>query len=241
MSKQEFGFRAGTVGISKSKGGQSVNFGQKIRRKIKEPVNALTHFAMFLGGLVGLGLLIWKGWGTVAGVTVALIFGLSIITLYGASTLYHWVRTTPRWELVLRKFDHMSIYVLIAGTYTPVLYYGLEGVWRWAMLTTIWVLSTVGAVLKVWLVGLPRMLTAGFYLLLGWLAVIPFGQLLQTLAKPALILLVAGGISYTVGAIIYATKVLNFFPKRFGFHEIFHIFVGVGTVLHFLMIYMFVM
>lgn len=196
---------------------------------------------MFLGGLVGLGLLIWKGWGTVAGVTVALIFGLSIITLYGASTLYHWVRTTPRWELVLRKFDHMSIYVLIAGTYTPVLYYGLEGVWRWAMLTTIWVLSTVGAVLKVWLVGLPRMLTAGFYLLLGWLAVIPFGQLLQTLAKPALILLVAGGISYTVGAIIYATKVFNFFPKRFGFHEIFHIFVGVGTVLHFLMIYMFVM
>lgn len=208
---------------------------------MKEPVNALTHFVMFLAGLVGLGLLICKSWGTVAGVTVGLIFGLSIIILYGASTLYHWVRTTPKRELLLRKFDHMSIYVLIAGTYTPILYYGLEGAWRWAMLATIWALSTIGAVLKMWLVGLPRVLTAGFYLLLGWLAVIPFGQLVQTLAKPALILLVAGGLSYTVGAIIYATKIFNFFPKRFGFHEIFHIFVGMGTVLHFLMIYMFVL
>lgn len=217
-----------------------MNLVQKLFRKIKEPVNALTHFAMFLAGLVGLGLLLWKGWGTTAGVTVSLIFGLSIITLYGASTLYHWLKTTPRRELILRKFDHISIYVLIAGTYTPILYYGLEGLWRWIMLATIWGLSTVGAILKVWLVGLPRMLTAGFYLLLGWLAVIPFGQLLQTLARPAMILLVAGGAAYTVGAIIYATKIFNFAPKRFGFHEIFHIFVGLGTVLHFLMIYLFV-
>lgn len=218
-----------------------MNLVEKIRTKIKEPVNALTHFAMFIGGVVGLGLLLWKGWGTVGGVTVALIFGLSIITLYGASTLYHWVRTTPQRELLLRKFDHISIYILIAGTYTPVLYFGLEGVWRWATLITIWALSTLGAVLKVWLVGLPRMVTAGFYLLLGWLAVIPFGQLIQTLAKPALILMVAGGLAYTIGAIIYATKIFDFFPKRFGFHEIFHIFIGLGTVLHFIMIYGFVM
>lgn len=208
---------------------------------IKEPVNALTHFVMFVAGIFGLALLISKGWGSAAGVVVGLIFGLSIITLYGASTLYHWIRATPRWESLLRKFDHMSIYLLIAGTYTPVLYYGLEGVWRWAMLTTIWALSTIGAVLKVWFVDLPRILTAGFYLLLGWLAVIPFGQLVRSLAKPALILLLAGGAAYTIGAVIYATKIFNFFPKRFGFHEIFHIFVGIGTILHFLMIYLFVM
>lgn len=209
--------------------------------KIKEPVNALTHFAMFLAGLVGLVLLVYKSWGTVGGTTVALIFGLSIITLYGASTLYHWVKTTPKRELILRKFDHISIYLLIAGSYTPVLYHGLQGTWRWATLLTIWVLSVLGAVLKVWLVGLPRVITAGFYLLLGWLAVIPFTQLIQTLAKPALILLVAGGVAYTVGAIIYATKIFDFFPERFGFHEIFHIFIGLGTVLHFIMVYGFVM
>lgn len=209
--------------------------------KIKEPVNALTHFAMFLFGVVGLGLLIWRAWGTVSGVTVAVVFGLSIILLYGASTLYHWIRTTPKKELLLRKLDHISIYVLIAGTYTPVLYYGLEGRWRWVLLGTIWVLAIVGAVLKIWLVSLPRAVTAGFYLGLGWLAVIPLKQLVQTLPKPAIVLMLAGGLAYTLGAIIYATKIFNFVPKRFGFHEVFHIFVGLGTILHFLMVFLFVL
>jgi hemolysin III len=210
-------------------------------KKIKEPVNALTHFVMFLAGLIGLGLLVWKGWGTTSGVAVGAIFGLSIVLLYGASTLYHWVRTTPQKEKILRKLDHISIYLLIAGTYTPVLYYGLEGLWRWIMLAVIWVLSSIGAVMKVWLVDLPRVLTAAFYLILGWLAVIPFGQLVHSLAKPALVLMVAGGLAYTVGAVIYATKIFNFVPERFGFHEVFHIFVGLGTLLHFLMIFLFVL
>jgi len=209
-------------------------------KKIKEPVNALTHFVMFLAGLIGLGLLVWKGWGTTSGVAVGAIFGLSIVLLYGASTLYHWVRTTPQKEKILRKLDHISIYLLIAGTYTPVLYYGLEGLWRWIMLAVIWVLSSIGAVMKVWLVDLPRVLTAAFYLILGWLAVIPFGQLVHSLAKPALVLMVAGGLAYTVGAVIYATKIFNFVPERFGFHEVFHIFVGLGTLLH-LMIFLFVL
>jgi len=209
-------------------------------KKIKEPVNALTHFVMFLAGLIGLGLLVWKGWGTTSGVAVGAIFGLSIVLLYGASTLYHWVRTTPQKEKILRKLDHISIYLLIAGTYTPVLYYGLEGLWRWIMLAVIWVLSSIGAVMKVWLVDLPRVLTAAFYLILGWLAVIPFGQLVHSLAKPALVLMVAGGLAYTVGAVIYATKIFNFIPERFGFHEVFHIFVGLGTLLH-LMIFLFVL
>ncbi|HBG00370.1 MAG TPA: hemolysin III family channel protein [Firmicutes bacterium] len=209
--------------------------------KIKEPVNALTHFAMFLAGLVGLGLLVWRGWGTVSGVMVAAIFGLSIVLLYGASTLYHWLRTTPKKELILRKLDHISIYVLIAGTYTPILYYGLEGRWRWVLLGTIWTLAIVGAILKIWLVSLPRAVTAGFYLGLGWMAVIPLKQLVQTLPKSAIALMLAGGIAYTLGAIIYATKIFNFAPKRFGFHEVFHIFVGLGTVLHFLMVFLFIL
>lgn len=223
-----------------NKGGWIVRLIEKIRNKIREPVNALTHFAMFLAGIVGLVLLLWKGKGTTAGFLVALIFGLSVITLYGASTLYHWIKTTPRRELMLRKFDHISIYILIAGTYTPILYHCLEGLWKWVMLGTIWGLSTVGAILKVWLVNLPRIISAGFYVVLGWLAVIPFGQLIHALAKPAIILLIGGGVAYTVGAIIYATKIFNFVPKKFGFHEIFHIFVGLGTVLHFFMIYIFV-
>ncbi len=217
-----------------------MNFLEKIRLKIKEPVNALTHFAMFLAGLVFLVLLLKKGWGRVDGTVVGLIFGLSIVILYGASTIYHWVRTTPKRELLLRKFDHISIYILIAGTYTPVLYYALEGRWRWITLAVVWGLAALGAVLKIWLVNLPRTLTAVFYLCLGWFAVIPLPQLAKVLPKPALVLLIGGGIVYTFGAIIYATKIFNFIPKGFGFHEIFHIFVGLGTVLHFLMIYLYI-
>ncbi|NLL43021.1 MAG: hemolysin III family protein, partial [Firmicutes bacterium] len=164
-----------------------------------------------------------------------------IVLLYGASTLYHWVETTPRKELILRKLDHISIYMLIAGTYTPVLYYGLNDPWRWIMLAVIWGLCTLGAVLKVWLVGMARGLTAAFYLALGWMAVIPFKQLIDSLPRSALILMVSGGAAYTLGAIIYATKIFNFIPEKFGFHEVFHIFVGIGTVLHFLMIFLFVL
>lgn len=217
-----------------------MDFLHKMRIKIKEPANALTHFAMFLAGLVFLGLLLKKGWGRVDGIATGLIFGLSIVTLYGASTLYHWIRTTPRKALLLRKFDHISIYILIAGTYTPVLYYGLEGPWRWITLAVVWSLAAIGSVLKIWLVNLPRALTAVFYLLLGWFAVVPLPQLVRTLAKPALVLLVAGGLVYTLGAIIYATKIFNFAPKSFGFHEVFHVFVSLGTILHFLMIYLYI-
>ncbi len=217
-----------------------MSFLHKIRSKIKEPVNALTHFAMFLAGLVFLGLLLQRGWGRVDGMLVGLIFGLSIILLYGASTIYHWVRTTTKKEQLLRKLDHISIYILIAGTYTPVLYYTLEGRWRWITLAVVWGLASIGSILKIWFVNLPRALTAVFYLCLGWFAVVLLPQLIRMLPKPALILLVAGGIVYTFGAIIYATKIFNFVPKRFGFHETFHICVGLGTVLHFLMIYLYI-
>lgn len=213
----------------------------KVRTKIKEPVNALTHFAMFLAGLVFTVLLLKKGWGRPDGIVVGLIFGLSIVILYGASTLYHWLRTTPEKELFLRKLDHISIYILIAGTYTPVLYYGLGGLWRWITLAVVWVSAAAGSILKVWLIGLPRAVTALFYLLLGWFALVPLGQLLKTLATPALILLVGGGLAYTFGAVIYATQIFNFVPKCLGFHEIFHIFVGFGTVLHFLMVFKYIM
>ncbi len=217
-----------------------MSFLDKLRLKIKEPANALTHFAMFLAGLVFLALLLKKGWGRVDGTVVGLIFGLSIILLYGASTLYHWIRTTPKKELLLRKLDHISIYVLIAGTYTPVLYYALEGRWRWITLAAVWTLASIGSVLKIWFVNLPRALTAVFYLCLGWFAVLLLPQLVRVLPKPALIMLIAGGLVYTFGAIVYATKICNFVPKRFGFHEMFHIFVGLGTVLHFLMIYLYI-
>jgi hemolysin III len=206
------------------------------RFKMKEPVNTWTHFLTFIAGIAGLIALVVLSRGDRAKVVTMSIYGVSLIALYGASSLYHWIKTTPGKEKWLRKLDHAAIYFLIAGSYTPVLYYGLPRTWRWTMLTVIWVLAILGIGFTFWRVFKSRRLSAIFYLLLGWIAVIPFPQLIRHLPTAAIILMVAGGIAYSVGAIIYATKCLNFFPGRFGFHEIFHLFISAGSVLHFIMI-----
>lgn len=208
--------------------------------KMKEPVSTWTHFIPFLAGIVGLVFLIIESLHNPSKMVTMTIFGASIILLYGASSIYHWVQTTPEKELILRKIDHMAIFLLIAGTYTPVLYYGLEGTWKWVMLLAVWVLSFIGMAMKIWFMKLPRSVSTTFYLALGWLAIVPFYKLIENLPLEAVILMVAGGAAYTVGGIIYGTKKLNFIPNKFGFHEVFHIFVALGTLLHYFMIFFYV-
>lgn len=208
---------------------------------MKEPVNTWTHFITFLSGIVGLVFLLILSKGNPSKLVTMTIYGLSTLFLFGASSIYHWVRTTPEKELILRKIDHISIYVFIAGTYTPVFYYGLEGVWKWTMLSAIWVLSLIGISLKVWFMNAPRSVSTIFYIVLGWIALIPIGQLIENFPTEAIVLMFAGGVAYTVGAVIYATKIFDFFPNRFGFHEIFHLFVMAGSVLHFIMIMVFIL
>jgi len=200
---------------------------------MKEPVNAWTHFVTFVATVVATPILIVLARKSVGGMLVVAVFGLSMIVLYGASTLYHWIITTPKKQLILRRLDHGSINFLIAGSATPVFYYGLEGTWRIAMLSTIWILALLTTVFQVWFIKAPRWLQTGLYLLLGWTAAIPFPQLLRNLPRAASILICVGGLSYTVGAIIYATKKMNFFPGKFGFHEVFHLFISTGTAIHF--------
>ena len=207
---------------------------------MKEPVNTWTHFITFLAGIIGLGLLIILSRDNSSKLITMTIYGVSVLVLFGASTLYHWIKTTPEKERLLRKLDHISIFLLIAGSYTPVFYYGLEGIWKWAMLWAIWVLAFVGIVLKVFFLDVPRSVSTAFYISLGWMALIPLFKLVQSFPLEALILMFLGGVSYTIGGVIYATKIFNFFPNKFGFHEIFHLFVSMGSVLHFVMIWRFV-
>lgn len=209
--------------------------------KMKEPVNTWTHFIPFLAGIVGLIFLILESKHNPSKLVTMTIFGASVILLYGASSILHWIRTTPEKELILRKIDHMAIFILIAGTYTPVLYYGLAGAWKWVMLITVWLLSFIGIAIKIWFIHLSRTMSTVFYLALGWIAIIPFAKLVETLPVEAIILMISGGVAYTIGGIIYATKIWDFIPNKFGFHEIFHIFVALGTLLHFLMIFIYIM
>jgi hemolysin III len=209
--------------------------------RMKEPANTWTHFVPFLAGIVGLVLLVLETYKEPSRLVTGVIFGVSVIVLYGASTAYHWARTTPEKMLILRKLDHIAIFVLIAGTYTPVFYYGLEGVWRWTMLASVWTLSLIGMTLKIWFMNLPRSISTVFYIALGWIALVPISKIIDALPVQAMILMLLGGVFYTIGGIIYATKIFNFAPNKFGFHEIFHIFVSLGTLMHFFMIYGFVL
>jgi len=208
--------------------------------KMKEPINTWTHFISFIAAIVGLVFLIVMSKDNISKLVTMTIYGLSMILLYGASSIYHWVKTTPQKELLLKKIDHIAIYILIAGSYTPVFYHGLEGAWRWAMLISVWSLAVLGIVLKIWFIHAPRYVSATFYVSLGWIALVPFLQLIKHLPLGAIILMAVGGVIYTMGAVIYATKIFDFFPKRFGFHEIFHLFIAAGSIVHFIMILIYI-
>lgn len=207
---------------------------------MKEPVNTWTHFMALIAAVVGLVFLVILARDSVPMLVTMSIYGVTLIFLYGASSLYHWVRTTPRRELILKKIDHIAIYSLIAGSYTPVFFHALEGTWKWTMLLTVWALALAGMLLKIWLINAPRYVTVILYVSLGWLALVPFARLLENLPVGAIVLAIAGGVSYTMGAVIYATKSFDFFPNVFGFHEVFHLFVIAGSVVHFVMMVLYI-
>jgi hemolysin III len=209
--------------------------------KMREPVNTWTHFITFLAAVIGLFFLIGISWPDPSTLVTMTIYGVSVILLYGASSLYHWVVTTPEKELIFRKMDHCAIYLLIAGSYTPVFYYGLDGTFQWVMLSCVWGLSVLGIVLKLFFMHVPRYVSTAFYLTLGWIAVVPFVKLVHALPTGAILLMVLGGVFYTVGAVIYATKWPDFFPGKLGFHEIFHLFIMAGTVVHFAMMVIYIL
>ncbi|MCL4442442.1 MAG: hemolysin III family protein [Firmicutes bacterium] len=203
--------------------------------RMREPVNTWTHFVTFLAAIVGLVFLIIETRYSASKLVTMVIYGVSVILLYGGSSFYHWRKTTPRRTVILKRMDHVAIYLLIAGSYTPVFYYGLAGAWKWAMLSAVWALAMVGILLKIWFINSPRYVSTGFYLTLGWIALVPFVQLFKNLPLGAIIYMITGGAAYTVGAVIYATKIFDFRPGRFGFHEVFHLFVVAGSVLHYIM------
>ncbi len=205
-------------------------------KKIREPVNGLTHFfAAIVAGLGLIGLLI-LGWRSLPKEISLGIYGVSLILLFAASATYHMVKARPNVIEILRKLDHSAIYLLIAGTYTPICAIMFDGFWKWGLLSIIWSLALVGIVTKIFIIKAPRWLTAGVYIVMGWLCLAAIGEMLKVLPAGALIWLVTGGVIYTLGAIVYITKTLDFFPGKFGFHEVWHIFVILGALAHFIAI-----
>jgi len=207
---------------------------------MREPVNGLTHLGAAVVSAVGLVALLLTSRSTVGKEVSLLIYGSTLILLFAASSTYHLVRGSPRVMGILRKLDHAAIYLLIAGSYTPFCYNMFSGFWQWGLLVIVWSLALAGVIVKIFIIKSPRWLNATIYLILGWLIVFAVREMLATLPVGALVWLVAGGGLYTVGAIIYATKILNFVPGKFGFHEVWHIFVILGALAHFAAVILYV-
>jgi hemolysin III len=204
-----------------------------VLKKLREPVNSLTHWIGAILALAGLVALLIVGWSTPAKIISLLVYGLSLIGMFSASATYHMVRAKDKVLLILRKIDHSAIFLLIAGTYTPFCINAFDGFWKWGMLSIIWSLAAIGIIVKVFYINAPRWLNAGIYVMMGWMCVGASGQMLATLPAWVFIWLITGGVIYTLGAVVYSTKIFNFKPGVFGFHEVWHIFVMLAAAAHF--------
>lgn len=215
------------------------------KKKIKDPGSAITHFiGMMMAVFAGVPLLI-KAASEPTSVYLfsAVVYIASMILLYMASTMYHTFDVSEKINRCLKKFDHMMISVLIAGTYTPICLLVLDKPLGYFLLALVWSFALVGIIIKAFWVTCPKWFSSVLYIGMGWTCVIAFTQLLDALSSAAFGLLLAGGIIYTIGGVIYALKlpIFNNKHKNFGSHEIFHLFVMGGSACHFIMLYVFVM
>lgn len=202
--------------------------------KLREPVNGLTHLCGAIAALFGQIALLIVGWSGTAKIISLLIYGFSLIALFSASATYHLAKAKPAVLQTLRKLDHSAIYLLIAGTYTPFCINAFTGFFRWGLLSIIWTIALTGILVKLFYVRAPRWLNATVYVVMGWLCISAAGQMSAALPSSAIVWLIIGGVVYTLGAVIYATKIFNFVPGKFGFHEVWHIFVLLGALAHFI-------
>lgn len=174
--------------------------------------------------------LVWASLGDGPRLVSMLIFGLSMVELYTVSAIYHIGMWSPPAKRILRSMDHANIFVLIAGTYTPICFNVLSGWVRITILVLIWTLAAAGMALAIFNPRVPRWVGTGLYIGMGWVVLLALPALLEALPLFAILTLLAGGILYTLGAVIYALKRPNPFPRVLGFHELFHLFVIAGSV-----------
>ncbi len=211
---------------------------------IREPGSALTHFiGMMMAVFAAVPLLIKAGVtsGGRSFAAMAIFIG-SMILLYAASAAYHSVNLAGKSLRIFRKIDHMMIFVLIAGSYTPVCLIVLGGNLGYTLLAVVWGIALTGIVIKACWITCPKWFSSVIYIAMGWVCLFVFGRLFQTLPTAAFLWLLAGGIIYTVGGVIYALKlpIFNSRHKDFGSHEVFHLFVMGGSVCHFIFMYLYV-
>ena len=212
-------------------------------KKLKDPGSAITHFIGMMMAVFATAPLIIRALSEGADVTLScLVFMISMSLLYGASTMYHSFDMGERKNKILKKFDHAMIFVLIAGSYTPVCLLVIGGKTGIILLSLVWTVGILGIIFKLCWVTCPKWLSSVMYISMGWMCVMAFTPIMNNTATSEFVWLLTGGIIYTIGGIIYAiktprVKAYNESHRYFGTHEIFHVCVMLGSLCHFVMIY----
>lgn len=207
--------------------------------RLKDPWSAITHLAGFLAAIVAMPMLMLRGYlaqNSLSSMISYMIYMLSMILLYGASASYHSFNISEKANMILKKIDHLSIFLLIAGTYTPVCMIALappQGYW---LLAAVWGIALLGIIFKLFYVTCPKWVSSVMYTAMGWVCLFCFPQLLHSLSTGAFLWLLAGGIFYSIGAVFYAVKPKWLDHPGFGNHEVFHCFVLAGSVCHFIVV-----
>ena len=210
---------------------------------IREPINGLTHLAGAILSFVGLLAMVIKAasvQASILNISAIIIFGISMILLYSASATYHMIIAKDRMIAFFRRIDHSMIFVLIAGSYAPFCLISLSGVTGWVVFGIVSACAILGVTFKLVWFSCPRWLSTVLYIAMGWIIIFAVKPLAAVLSATGLFLLVLGGVLYTVGGIIYALKPKCLSFKYMGFHEIFHIFIMLGSLAHFLCVYLYV-
>lgn len=200
--------------------------------RIREPFNGASHLLGLLLASAGTALLLQMASGPWQ-VAAFSIYGATLILLYATSTLYHMLPVSERPLRVLRTLDHIAIYFLIAGTYTPIALITLHSPLGWALLAAVWAIAVAGIPFKLFFLDAPVWLSTGTYLAMGYLALVAVVPLAQAVTIGGLLWLIAGGVAYTIGAVIYTRQRPDPLPGRFGHHEIWHLLVLTGSACHF--------
>lgn len=219
-----------------------VNMGSTLK-KLKDPGSAITHFiGMLMAAFAAVPLIIRACSGGRDVTVCCAVFVVSMILLYGASTLYHSFDKGEKINRILKKLDHAMIFVLIAGSYTPICLLVIGGRTGIILLSLVWGVGILGIIFKLCWVTCPKWLSSVMYIAMGWMCVMAFTPIMNNMTGSELMWLLAGGIVYTVGGILYAiktprVKAYNERHRYFGTHEIFHVFVMVGSLCHFVLIY----
>jgi hemolysin III len=204
--------------------------------RMQNPIRGLLHGSAAIGAAIGLVVLVDRARGQASALIGASVFGLALIAMYTVSSLYHSVPWTPRWKTRLQKLDHSMIFLVVAGTFTPIAIASLEDVPLYLGLGIAWGIAVTGILLKALIPEVKTGLSVTLQMAMGWSALIWIPWMWRELGPGAIALIALGGLCYTIGTVIFTAKRPRLFPRTFSYHELFHVLVVAGSSFHFLAI-----